>query len=186
MGTVKSRMKKVAPVTDKEREDPSISESQWDGSRLFGPSNRQTSERRFSVRRRVQSDCNSEGQDSEFSAEDLGDEMDRILAECDLTLNRTSHKMPKTTGLYNAKIQVDDQVYSGRRTHEKNKVNPVNKPTSNVHEKVRPPKEMSCANPESPATAQGYGIDGGSFLSFPIIYDASEEDLMNTIERDFS
>lgn len=184
MGTVKSRMKKVAPVTDKERENASISDSQRDGSRLFGPSNSQTSERLLSVRRKVQPDCNSEGQDSEFSAEDLGDEMDRILAECDLTLNRTSHKMPKTPGLYSAKRQVDDQVH--RRTHEKNEVNLVNKPTSNVHEKVRPPKEMSCANPESIATAQGYGMGGGSFLSFPIIYDASEEDLMNTIERDFS
>lgn len=32
---------------------------------------------------------------------------------------------------------------------------------------------------------RGSGIGSGSSVALPIMYDASEEDLMNTIEREF-
>lgn len=155
MGTTKSRMKKVAPMSVTE-ENVCCSGSQWDASQLFGPSDNKTSDRRLSVRRRAQGDCNSDGQDSEFSAEDLAVEVDRILDECDTTdiTLRTSYNMPifgsKSSGLYSDKRQDSNNVYSGN-THDesqfgvyvtigefkdKNKVNSVNKPTSNIHEKV--------------------------------------------------
>lgn len=147
MGTAKSRMKKVAPVSVTE-ENVCCSGSHRDGSQLFCPSNTQTSDRRVSIRRRAQGDCNSDGQDSEFSADDLAVEVDRILAECDsndITLNRTSYMMPisgaKSSGLYYAKIQDSSNVYSGNkhgyvtRGEFKDK-NKVNKPTSDIHEKV--------------------------------------------------
>lgn len=104
-----------------------------DESQLFGPSNTKTSDRRVSVRR-AQADCNSEGQDSEFSVDDLAVEVDRILAVCDNTnasLNRTSYKMPKPVGLQYAKGQDSDNVtlYSGG-TRDKNEMNTF------IHEKV--------------------------------------------------
>ncbi|ROL51880.1 hypothetical protein DPX16_19399 [Anabarilius grahami] len=187
MGTAKSRMKKVAPVSVTE-ENVCSSGGRRDGSQLFGPSNTQTPDRRVSVRRRAQGDCNSDGQDSELSADDLAVEVDRILAECDnndITLNRTSYMMPifgaKSSGLYYAKDS--NNVYSGNKHGY---VTRGHKPTSNIHEKVRPLEDrLSCANIESTATASGYGIVGGSSLALPIMYDASEEDLMNTIEREF-
>ncbi|KAK2878413.1 hypothetical protein Q8A67_019204 [Cirrhinus molitorella] len=109
----------------------------------------------------------------------LAVEVDRILA--DISLNRTSYKMPmfgaKSLGLYYAKGQD-----SNGGTRDKNEINTVNKPTS-IHEKVRPSQDLlSCANKETTATTS---IGGGSSVAFPIMYDASEEDLMNTIEREF-
>lgn len=140
-------MKKVAPVSVTE-ENVCSSGSHRDGSQLFGPSNTQTSDRRVSIRRRAQGDCNSDGQDSEFSADDPAVEVDRILAECvnnDITLNKTSYMMPifgaKSSGLYYSKIQDSNNVYSGNKhgyvtKGEFKDKNKVNKPTSNIHEKV--------------------------------------------------
>ncbi|XP_067310660.1 uncharacterized protein [Pseudorasbora parva] len=201
MGTAKSRMKKVAPVSVTAENSPRSA------SQLFGPSNTRTSDPRVSIKRRAQGYCNSDGQESEFSAEGLAVEVDRILDECDNAdiTRRTSYRMPifasKSSGLYYSKKQDSSNVYSGNKHGEsqygvyvtgdefidKNKVNSVNKPTLNIHEKVRPPEEhLSCANIESTATASGYRIGGGSSLAFPIVYDASEEDLMKTIESEFS
>lgn len=137
MGVSKSRMKKVAPVSVTE-ETVCSSGIHRDESQLFGPSNTKASYLRVSIRRRAQADCNSEGQDSEFLAE----EVDRILAECDntdISLNKTSYKMPmfgsKSLGLYYyAKGQDCNSVYSGS-TRDKNEINTVNIPTS-IHEKV--------------------------------------------------
>ncbi|KAF4102353.1 hypothetical protein G5714_017153 [Onychostoma macrolepis] len=186
MGISKSRMKKVAPVTE---ETVCSSGIHRDESHLFGPSNTKASYLRVSISRRAQADCNSEGQDSEFS---VAEEVDRILAECDntdISLNRASYKMPmfgsKSLGLYYyAKGQDCNNVYSGS-TRDKNEINTANIPTS-IHEKVRPPQDLlNCANIESTATASGSGIGSGSSVALPIMYDASEEDLMNTIEREF-
>ncbi|KAK7142153.1 hypothetical protein R3I94_011750 [Phoxinus phoxinus] len=194
-------MKKVAPMSVTE-ESVCSSGRHRNASQLFGPSNNKTSDRRLSVRRRAQGDCNSDGQDSEFSAEDLAVEVDRILDECDTTdiTIRTSDNMPifgsKSSGLHYAKRQDSNNVYSGNAHDEsqfvyvtsgefndKNKVNSVNKPTSNIHEKIMPLKDLlSCTKIESTATASSYG----SSLALPIMYDASEEDLMNTIENEFS
>lgn len=154
MGTTKSKMKKVAPMSVTEENVCSSSGSQRDASQLFGPSNNKTSDRRLSVRRRAMGDCNSDGQDSEFSAEDLLVEADRILDECDTTdiTLRTSYNMPifgsKSSGLYSDKRQDSNNVYSLNgeskfgvyvtigEFKDKNKVTSVNKPTSNIHEKV--------------------------------------------------
>lgn len=142
MGTAKSRMKKVAPVSVTE-ENVCSSGSRRDGSRLFGPSNTQTSDRRVSIRRRAQRDCNSDGQDSEFSADDLALEVDRILAECDnndITLNRTSYMVPifgaKSSGLYYSRDR--NSVYSGNKHGyvKRGEFKDKNKATSNIHEKV--------------------------------------------------
>ncbi|KAL1258298.1 hypothetical protein QQF64_011542 [Cirrhinus molitorella] len=170
-------MKKVAPVSVT-GENVCSSGIHRDESQLFDPSNTKTSDRHVSIRK-AQADCNSEGRDSEFSADDLAVEVDRILA--DISLNRTSYKMPmfgaKSLGLYYAKGQD-----SNGGTRDKNEINTVNKPTS-IHEKVRPSQDLlSCANKETTATTS---IGGGSSVAFPIMYDASEEDLMNTIEREF-
>ncbi|KTG35156.1 hypothetical protein cypCar_00006675 [Cyprinus carpio] len=188
MGTAKSRMKKVAPVTE---ENVCSGGIHRDESQLFGPSETKPADRRLTIRRRAQPDCNSEGQDSEFSADDLAVEVDRILAECvstDISLNRTSYKMPmfgsNSLGLYYAKAQDSYSFYSGS-TRDKNEINTVNKPIS-IHKKVRPSQDLlNCANIENTATASGSGIGGGSSVALPITYDASEEDLMNTIEREF-
>uniref|UniRef100_A0A9J7YUT2 Si:ch211-139d20.3 n=1 Tax=Cyprinus carpio carpio TaxID=630221 RepID=A0A9J7YUT2_CYPCA len=188
MGISKSRMKKVAPVSVTE-ETVCSSGVHRDESQLFGPSNTRASDLRVSFRRRAQADCNSEGQDSEFSADDLAEKVDRILAECDLTLSRTSYKMPmfgsKSLGLYYyAKGQDCNSVYSSS-TRDNNEMNTVNISTS-IHEKVRPPQDLlNCASIESTATASVSGIGSGSSVALPIMYDASEEDLMNTIEREF-
>ncbi|XP_073682577.1 uncharacterized protein [Garra rufa] len=176
MGAAKSRMKKVAPVSVTE-ENVCSRGIHRDESRLFGPSNSKTSARRVSIMR-AQANCNSEGKDSEFSADDPAMEVDRILA--DISLNRTSYKMPmfgdKSLGLYYAKGQD-----SNGATSDKNEINTVNKPTS-IQEKVRPQDLLICANKETTATTS---IGGGSSMALPIMYDASEEDLMNTIEREF-
>lgn len=182
MGISKSRMKKVTPMSVTE-ETVCSSGIHRDESPLFGPSNTKASYLRVSIRRRAQADC--EGQDSEFLAE----EVDRILAQCDNTdtsLNRTSYKMSmfgsKSLGLYYyAKGQDCSNAYSGS-TRDKNEVNTVNTPTS-IHEKARPPQDL--LNIESTATASGSGIGSGSSVALPIVYDASEEDLMNTIEKEF-
>lgn len=114
MGTAKSRMKKVAPMSVTE-ENVCNSGSHLFASQLFGPSNNTTSDRRLSVRRRAQ--------DLEFLAEDLAVEVDRILDECDTTdiTLRTSYNMPifgsKSPGLYSAKRQDSNNVYSGN-THD--------------------------------------------------------------------
>ncbi|XP_077096067.1 uncharacterized protein LOC143747281 [Siphateles boraxobius] len=120
--------------------------SHRNASQLFGPSNN----KRLSVRRRAQGDSNSDGQDSEFSAEDHAVELDKILDECDTPdiTRRTSYKMlifgSELSGLYSAKRQDSNNVFK-----DKNKVNSVNKPTSNIHEKIMPPKDLlSCTNIE--------------------------------------
>lgn len=185
MGAAKSRMKKVAPATE---ENVCSSGIHRDERQLCGPSETKSSARRLTVRRRAQADWSSEGQDSELSADGLAEEVDRILAECVSTdiisLNRTSYEIPlfgsNSLGLYYAKGQYSDNVYSGS-ARDKNVIKTVNKPIS-IDEKVRPPQ--SCANTENTATASGSGI-GGSPVTLPIMYDVSEEDLMNTIEREF-
>ncbi|CAM4644886.1 unnamed protein product [Leuciscus chuanchicus] len=174
MGTTKSRMKKVAPMSVTEENVCSSGSQRDHASQLFGPSDNKTSDRRLSFRRRAMGDCNSDGQDSEFSAEDLAVEVDRILDECDTTdiTLRTSYNMPifgsMSSGVYSDKRQDGNNVYSGS-THDeshfgvyvtigefqdKNKVNSVNKPTSNIHEKIMPPKDLlGCTKIERTATA---------------------------------
>ncbi|KAI7804889.1 hypothetical protein IRJ41_022076 [Triplophysa rosa] len=197
MGIARSRMKKVAPVSVTE-ETVCSGGSDIDGH-LLGPSNTSLV-RIVSIRERDRTDCNSEGQESEVSAEDdTLAEVDRILAECEnIDNSRTSHKMPtlgsKSSGIcYAKRHDASNDIYRDSK-HElqhgtcvkNDEVNTINKPTSNIQEQISPSKDLLCStNTESTATALCHGTGGISSLSLPITYDPSEEDLMDTIEREF-
>lgn len=188
-------MKKVAPVPV--TEETVCSGDRDMDERLLGPSNTNLI-RIVSIRKRDVTDCNSEGQESEAEDDTLA-EVDRILAECeniDKRLNsRTSQKMPtlgsKSSGLCYAKRHASNDIYRGSKHDElqhgvcenNDEVNTMNIPTSNTQEQISPPKHLLCStNTESTATVLCHGTGGISTL---VTYDASEEDLMDTIEREF-
>ncbi|XP_073668557.1 uncharacterized protein [Paramisgurnus dabryanus] len=86
----------------------------------------------------------------------------------------------KSPVLCNAKGHAINKMYSASKPlFEVN----TNNPTSNIQEKTIPLKNMMCST-NSERTASCFEI-GVSSLGQAITYDASEEDLMNAIEREF-
>lgn len=144
----RSRMKKVAPVSVTQ-ETGCSDESDRDGHL----SSSDTSVVRIvSIRKRDRTDCNSEGQESEVSAEDdTLAEVDRILAECEhIDNNVTSHKMPtlgsKSPELFYAKRHASNDLYRDSKHDELQHAvcvknddvnNTMNKLTSNIQEQVK-------------------------------------------------
>lgn len=143
MGIARSRMKKVAPVSV--TEEVCSGGSDIDGHLLV--SSNTSLVRIGSIRKRHRTDCDSEGQESEVSAEDdTLAEVDRIIAESDNS--RTSHKMPtlgsKSSGLCNAKRHdASNDIYRDSKHDlqqgacvKNDEVNTINKPISNIQEQV--------------------------------------------------
>lgn len=136
MGLARSKMKKVAPVSV--TEEP-VCSGGTDRDEHLSTSNTSL------IRNRT--DCNSEGQESEVSAEDdTLAEVERILAEGENIEERPNiQKMPtlvsKSSGLCYAKHA--SLIYRGSKHDEvqhgvceKNELNTTNMPTSNTQEQV--------------------------------------------------
>ncbi|KAL4624050.1 hypothetical protein GN956_G18504 [Arapaima gigas] len=189
MGSASSRWKKVAtrsPHEDPGREGPSTvhSVSVSCRSRFAGGLDRL-----------------SEGLDSQSSAEgdvDMDAELDRILAEYQVLESRRSESPGRDEGSDLRWIPLSRKVDGTPQPPRPGGSKPGR---ARDPERARQPKEKSPQVPRpfgndlksfqdqlcTKETALAPGNCDGSLLTMPVIqYDKSEEDLMETIEREFS
>ncbi|XP_044022842.1 uncharacterized protein LOC122861884 [Siniperca chuatsi] len=168
------------------------------------------------ARNRAQPDCHSEGHDSDFSREDedIDGELDTVLADYEERRRVSVKKNPpkktvirsKTYGLCHFSKE-DDEDFSSRAEEPRGshgEARDVNKRSNDAftHFKKHTP---ACPSQHS-SSSQGFLTRGAlleavptsekqstfgschsSSLTMPVIpYDGSEEELMDTIEREFS
>ncbi|XP_029900737.1 uncharacterized protein LOC115354482 [Myripristis murdjan] len=169
-----------------------------------------------SSRNGAQADCHSEGHDSELSAEedDTDAGLDHVLADYEDQGRAPKRKNPpkksflrsRTYGLCNfSRVHTDDDFTPAPDTAEEPRGSHggpghVNKRSNAVFihfKKLTPPcpnqhsgslTRASCVEPApGPAKQTSLGSCHSSSLAMPVIlYDGSEEELMDTIEREFS
>ncbi|TKS86737.1 hypothetical protein D9C73_020856 [Collichthys lucidus] len=209
MGSGTSRGKKVAPacVSEVNVTKTTVSTSPKQDSRPFKPLKIHTILR--NARNRAQPDCHSEGHDSDFSREDddIDGELDTVLADYEDRGRASVKKNPpkktvirsKTYGLCHFSREDEEDSEEPRGSNGGARV--VNNDAF-THLKKHTPV---CPSQHS-ASSQGFLTRGAlldavptsekqstcgschsSSLTMPVIlYDGSEEELMDTIERDFS
>ncbi|XP_022054674.1 uncharacterized protein LOC110954446 isoform X2 [Acanthochromis polyacanthus] len=214
MGTGTSRGKRVAPACVSEvkvtKTGSGVTSSKQD-SHPFKPLKIHTILR--SARNRAQPDCHSEGHDSNFSGEedDIDGELDTVLADYEERERDSGKKTPakktfirsKTYGLCHFSREDAEEELSGRA--EEPRVShcasrDVNKRSNSAFTHVK--KHTSgCPTQQKGFLTRGplleavstsekqltFGSCHSSSLTMPVIlYDGSEEELMDTIEREFS
>ncbi|XP_041828727.1 uncharacterized protein LOC121631745 [Melanotaenia boesemani] len=212
MGTGTSRGKKVAPVCVSEvnvtKTASKVASSKQD-SNSFKPLKIQSVLR--NARIRAQPECHSEGHDSELSGEDddIHGELDTVLADYEerekASVKKTSQKKTfiksKTYGLCHLNqedTEGDDSSASRLRAEEPRVFHcvpkDVNKRSNSAFTRLRQHTIQSSNQHESFSLTRGTSLEvvptsekQASSLTMPVIlYDGSEEELMDTIEREFS
>lgn len=213
MGSGTSRGKKVAPACVSEvnvTKTTSKATSPKQDNRPFKPLKIHTMLR--NARNRAQPDCHSEGHDSDFSREedDIDGELDTVMAEYEERGRDDVSKNPpkkaiirsKTYGLCHFSRDDEEEPEEPRGSHGGSRH--VNKRSTDAftHCKKHTP---ACPSQHS-SSSQGFLARGAlleavpasekqstcgschsSSLTMPVIlYDGSEEELMDTIEREFS
>ncbi|XP_030247997.1 uncharacterized protein LOC115566314 [Sparus aurata] len=216
MGSGTSRGKKVAPACVSEvnatKTAAAGTSAKQDGSSPFKPIKIHAILR--NARNRAQPDCHSEGHDSDFSREDddIDGELDTVLADEEERGGAEVKKSPpkktvvrsKTYGLCHFRQEDEEDLSSEepRGSHGGDRV--VNKRSNDAftHFKKHTPASPSQHSSSSrgfltrgalleavptPEKQSTFGSCHGSSLTMPVIlYDGSEEELMDTIEREFS
>lgn len=212
MGTGTSRGKRVAPACASEvsvlKTSASVAPPKQDTT-LFKPLKIHAILR--SARNCAQSDCHSEGQDSDFSGEDddVDGELDTVLADYEERGERVSVKKTptkksfmrsRTYGLchFGAGDSEDmPREQHNMTTYVNNKTKSAfthsEKHTSSCQKQRNPPShgfltrgDLFGAVPTSEKQST-FGSYHSSSAAMPVIlYDGSEEELMDTIEREFS
>uniref|UniRef100_UPI003AAD0119 uncharacterized protein n=1 Tax=Centroberyx gerrardi TaxID=166262 RepID=UPI003AAD0119 len=214
MGSGTSRGKKVAPARVGEvnvtKRDATVTSPKHD-SRSFKPLTLHAHLR--NCRNRAQLDCHSEGHDSEFSAEDedIDAGLDPVLTDYEDQGRASKRKNPpkksfirsKTYGLCNfSRVHTDDDFNSPQSPASETAEEPrgshggsgdVNK-RGQKHTPSCPSQHSGfltrgpCVEPVPRSEKQSsFGSCHSSSLTMPVIlYDGSEEELMDTIEREFS
>ncbi|XP_070698717.1 uncharacterized protein [Pempheris klunzingeri] len=213
MGSGSSRGKKVAPACVTEVTETDAGTSPKQDSRAFKPLKIHAILR--TARNRAQPDCHSEGHDSDFSREDddMDGELDTVLADYEERGRASVKKAPtkktvtrsKTYGLCHFSQEEDEDFSSApepRGSHGGATV--VNKRIDDAfthfkkHTPACPSQQSSSSRSfltrgpllEAVPTSDKqspFGSCHSSSLTMPVIlYDGSEEELMDTIEREFS
>ncbi|XP_068573938.1 uncharacterized protein [Cebidichthys violaceus] len=162
------------------------------------------------LRNRAQPDCHSEGHDSDFSREDddIDEEMDTFLTDCKVrgrATAKTNHPKKtvirsKTYGLCHFSQEDDEDLSSAPRSRAEEPrgshggSRDVNKRSGDA---FTPACHSQCSGfltrgalLEAVPTSKKqltFGSCHSSSLTMPVIqYDGSEEELMDTIEKEFS
>ncbi|XP_042357453.1 uncharacterized protein LOC121954167 [Plectropomus leopardus] len=214
MGSGTSRGKRVAPACVSEvnvtKTPPDGVTSPKQDSRPFKPLKIHAILR--NARNRAQPDCHSEGHDSDFSREDddIDGELDTVLADYEERGRASVKKSPpkktvirsRTYGLCHFSHE-EDEDFSEEPRGSHGGPRDVNKRSNDAftHSKKPPPACPSQLNPSSQGfLARGTLLEAvptsekqstfsschSSSLTMPVIlYDGSEEELMDTIEREF-
>ncbi|KAM9341561.1 uncharacterized protein ABDE67_015219 [Symphorus nematophorus] len=213
MGSGTSRGKKVAPACVSEVSVAKTAASpKQDNNRPFKPLKIHTILR--NARNRAHPDCHSEGHDSDFSREDddIDAELDTVLADYEEREGAAVKKNPPKKAVIRSKTyglchfsQDDEDDFSSEEPRGSNGGSGVVNKRSNdafTHLKKHPPVSPS----QNSSSSQGFltrrallevvptsekqstfGSCHSSSLTMPVIlYDGSEEELMDTIEREFS
>ncbi|XP_068608421.1 uncharacterized protein [Brachionichthys hirsutus] len=204
MGSGPSRGKRVAPACVGEVSVTKTAAPKEDNSRPFKPLKIHAILR--SARNRAQPDCHSEGHDSDFSREDddVDGELDAVLGDYGERGRKNRPKTPvarsKTYGLCHFS-QEDDEEPSPEETRVSNcGSRDVNKSSDGAFKHTA----ASPRQPGVPSSFQGFQTRGALLEAGPttekqqtfgksssvaapvILYDGPEEELMDTIEREFS
>lgn len=208
MGTGTSRGKKVAPacVSEVTNTGTGVTSPKPD-SRPFKPLKIHTILR--NARNRAQPDCHSEGHDSDFSGEDddIDAELDTVLADYE-ERERASVKKPppkktfirsKTYGLCHFSQEDTEDDFSSAAPRVSHGVNKRSDPAFTQMKKHTPATQNNSSSqgfltrgalleavPTSEKQSAFGSCHSSSFTTPVILYDGSEEELMDTIERDFS
>ncbi|XP_029317254.1 uncharacterized protein LOC115027863 [Cottoperca gobio] len=215
MGSGTSRGKKVAPAcvsdVNATKTAAGVTSPKQD-SRPFKPLKSHAILR--NARNRAQPECHSEGHDSDFSREDddIDGEMDTVLADYE-ERGRSSVKTnpPKKTAIRSKTYglchfsQEDDKDFSSEEPRGSQcGSGDVNKRSSDAFTHFK--KQTPAYPSQQSSSSQGFLTRGAlleavptsdkqstigschsSSLTVPVnLYDGSEEDLMNTIEKEFS
>ncbi|XP_070835647.1 uncharacterized protein [Chaetodon trifascialis] len=214
MGSGTSRGKKVAPacVSEVNVSKTAAGTSPKQDHRPFKPLKIHAILR--NARNRAQPDCHSEGHDSDFSREDddIDGELDTVLADYEEREGDTVKKTPpkktvirsKTYGLCHFS-QEDEEDFSAKEPRGSNGGSRgVNKRSNDAFTHFKrhtpaPPSQHSSSSQgfltrgalleavPTPEKQSTFGSCHSSSLTMPVIlYDGSEEELMDTIEREFS
>ncbi|KAM6917786.1 uncharacterized protein PEZ65_013540 isoform 1-T1 [Lycodopsis pacificus] len=215
MGSGTSRGKKVAPACVSEvnvtQTTAGVTYPKQD-SRPFKPLKIHAILR--NARNRAQPDCHSEGHDSDFSREDddIDGEMDTFLTDCKergRATVKTNHPKKtvirsKTYGLCHFSQEDDEDLSSAPRSRAEEPrgshggSRDVNKRSGDA---LTPACPSQCSSSSQGCLTRGalleavptsekqstFGSCHSSSLTMPVIlYDGSEEELMETIEKEFS
>lgn len=212
MGSGTSRGKKVAPacVSEVNVTKTAVGNSSKQNHRSFRPLKIHAVLR--NARHRAQPGCHSEGQDSDLSREDddIDAELDTVVADYN-DRGRVSAKktVPKKTVIRSKTYglchigQEDEEDFSSEEPRGSNG-GVVNKRSNDAFIHVQKPKPAPTL--QRNLSSQGFVTRGtlleavptpekqsklhschSSSLAMPVIlYDGSEEELMDTIEREFS
>ncbi|CAJ1073395.1 uncharacterized protein LOC117805874 [Xyrichtys novacula] len=209
MGSGTSRGKRVAPadVSEVNVTKKAVTSPKQD-SRAFKPLKIHAILR--NARNRAQPDSHSEGHDSDFSREDedVDAELDTVLAEYEERERASSKKntakktviRSKTYGLCHFGQEDEEEPRASRGDAEPRGSRNVNKRNNDAfthfkkHTSVPPRQQNGFLSREAlmgavPTSGQQstFGSCHSSSLTMPVIlYDGSEEELMDTIEREFS
>ncbi|XP_028251686.1 uncharacterized protein LOC114427695 [Parambassis ranga] len=213
MGTGTSRGKKVAPACVSEvnvtKAGAGVISPKQDNS-SFKPLQIHTILR--NARNRAQPDCHSEGHDSDFSAEDDDGELDTVLNSYEERERTSVKKTPakktfirsKTYGLCHFRQEEAEDDSSSPRVSHKASSQDVNKKSNAAFTHSK--KQTAASHTKHSSPSQGFLTRGAlleavptpekqptfgschsSSITMPVIlYDGSEEELMDTIEREFS
>ncbi|XP_010795879.1 uncharacterized protein isoform X1 [Notothenia coriiceps] len=206
MGSGTSRGKKVAPACVGEvkgTKSTSGETSPKQESRPFKPLKIQSILR--NARNRAQPECHSEGHDSDFSREedDIDGEMDTVIAGYEEREKTSVKKTPpkkivirsKTYGLCPFSQEDEEDFSSEEPRGSHGGSGDVNKRSSDASTQPACPSQHSSSQGfltrgallEAVPTSEKQSTFGSSSLTMPaIMYDGSEEELMNTIEKEFN
>ncbi|CAN9502362.1 unnamed protein product [Ophioblennius macclurei] len=215
MGTGTSRGKKVAPACASEvsvtKTTTGVASPKQDT--LFKPLKIHAILR--SARNRAQPDCHSEGQDSDFSGEDddVDAELDTVLADYEERGERVSAKKTPTKKSFMRSRTYGLCHFGGGDAEDERAAEPrvrhggaadVNKKSKSTftHSEKHPspcPEQHSSSSQDfltrgalfgavpSSEKQSTFGSCHSPSLTMPVIlYDGSEEELMDTIEKEFS
>ncbi|XP_076013918.1 uncharacterized protein LOC143006380 [Genypterus blacodes] len=205
MGSGTSRGKKVAPACVSEVSLSKAAASSSSSSSRVASSKRDN--RAFkplhihailrNARNRAQPDCHSEGHDSELSAED--EDMDRgldtVLTDYEERERSNESKTHPKRFFVRSKTYGLCHLRRGDAEEPRGDVNKMSDAAFNHLDKHTPPCTSqhsafgpSCvqAVPTSDKQSSFDGCNSSSLTTPVILYDGSEEELMDTIEREFS
>ncbi|XP_062379247.1 uncharacterized protein LOC134067813 [Sardina pilchardus] len=217
MGSGKSRGKKVAPASETDADEVNNDSEQAEGNNKSSvePLRVQAYTNLSLANKKTHPDCQSEGQNSEWST-DLEGELEEILAESNeqkTNLNKDSSVRKqffssKTFGLCNyIRMRNDKHVASthqlpkaglrsGSCRHAQSDMSVkeqqiFNKPLGKTS-RASTSQHQGWSDSVTPGTQSNDAVldaetcDGPSLDKAVLLYDATEEDLMKTIEREFS
>ncbi|XP_037603100.1 uncharacterized protein LOC119474870 [Sebastes umbrosus] len=207
MGSGTSRGKRVAPACVSEVNVTKTTASPKQDSRPFKPLKIHAAILRNARNRAQPADCHSEGHDSDFSREDddiiIDGDMDTVLQEYEERGRASVKKDPpkktvirsKTYGLCHFSQEDDEDCSSEEPRGSHGGSRDVNKRSNDAFTKHTPDSQHSGfltggalleADPTSEKQST-FGSCHSSSLTMPVIlYDGSEEELMDTIEKEFS